>query len=888
MKAMAVMIFLILSFPVFLNNDTGNHAMEIMIPYDEKNQPIDLKISFNAPCYAIDNQHNSIRVFYNGKEIESDIYNLKHTDASHIKSCNIVFLSQGKGNYVIKYGDDEVEHNYKNHVDVVDSHYSYQLFPGYDIKVDYYAIMEEGKCIFSIGQQGSVFGINMGQKVVKMKENALRFDISSWKYVSSFAFFYNNGNEIGTDEKLISKEILFDGNLMARVKIESMSSNEKLKTIAYYTYYYTPSKEKRIFVRFKHIALQNCKVKSEQNGIFAYLMCLKARSKGIKELNMGEILPYIHVSGENGIEEYRMETNPQSRHYKWLLSSKDNVRLGNKPWFCMDNSNAYGIIMDKNASGLEIKALVKKKVDMPGLSVAGGGVSVGRASMDDIPAGFTAEYACELFFADSLKDFENEATAFYDFYGYRELAIPKYTTHNLQIIAHSVIPSRLKAEIWKNGVIVSSSMLSFRRAKFDLPSSNYLVKIFTKNGRFIGERAVKLDEDKKLHIFCSFEGKLKIKTNKGIIAKLIDGNETVCENISYGYIILNAPIFYKYKLQLLYKGILLHEEKIFLPHRNMEFNFKFYSADVNIIDSLGFPVEENLSVSINGKNMEHPIYAERNGKSYRFVSIPSGNYTLRINYKNFKISRPLHIPTQPVTINFPIVYRVRVHVFDNRGMRIKASISFERNGRTIPHASLPPAAYKLKIHYGGKTVEKPIYVSSDETIDVVVKKTSWIVYLAFVLIISAILFFIYRKNYAAALFTSFSISILFPWWYAGNAKLYVIPPVMIELNGNYGSIATIPSMLKFSLLAAIALFFISIALSIFKKYKYSLIPLFLYLSLFVYSIHVLAKFTTGSIYGRGKIEMSATTWGMGIGFYIGVIYAILIVGLVINEIRRGR
>jgi len=879
-----VLIVICLIIFQFEKASSDENSIVIEISNDEKNQPVDIFISFNEPCYARDEQHNSIKVFYNGREIESQIYNLQHTDEEHITACNIVFLSQGKGEYVIKYGDREASHGYIDHVSVVDRSYSYQLV-GYSVSLDYYAIMEDGRCVFSIGQKGNVFGIQMGQKVVKMKKDAKSFTISSWDYISSFAFFYNNGKEIGTDEMLIEKNILVDGNLMVRVKIKSMSSNQKVVTTAYYTYYYNPSQDKRIFVKFAHEVLEDCVVKGEQNGIFAYLMCLKSRSKSIHELNLGEILPYIHVYGRNGIEEYKMETNPQSKKYKWLLSSGDNVILGSTPWFCMDNSMAYGLIMDKNASGLQIKALVKKKIDVPGLSIAGGGVSVGLAGKNNAlhPSRYT--HFCELYFANSLKNFEDEAAAFFKFYKYRKEKEMKIESHKLDVVIHSFLPFRMKVEVWRNESMVGEAMARFRRASFDLPEGSYIVKIYARN-RFIGERFVKLNDDKKIHVFCSFEGKLVVNTNDGIEAILLDENGIVAKNTSSdGYTILKAPLFYKYRLRLSYKGFILYETELYLPHRSIERKFSFHPFYVSILDAFGFPFEENVSISISKDNSY--LYGEKRGKIYTFENIPEGDYLLKINYKNFELHRNIHIPCESLKIEIPIVYPVKVKVYDNRGIAIKARVKFERNGKEFETKELPPGKYRINV-YSGKKASMEKYISTNEKIDIVINKNSWILYACIFSIAFASIFFIYRKNYIAFVITMLSISITFRWWHAGNANLYIMPPSMIEFYSSYGKIISLPSLLKYSLILTLILFISSIVLSIIKKYKYSIFPLIASISIFIYSIHKLAKYTTGSIYGYGLLNNAMQTWGMGIGFYIAIIYAILIVGLITNEVRRSR
>ncbi|RLF31073.1 MAG: carboxypeptidase regulatory-like domain-containing protein, partial [Thermoplasmata archaeon] len=101
-------------------NDDWSFRQEISIPIDtgldeSKFQPIDIKISFDNPCWAENEKKHSIRVvcLHDNRwyELESQIYNLDHTDNSHISSCSLVFLipefADGKEKYYVYYDDEE-------------------------------------------------------------------------------------------------------------------------------------------------------------------------------------------------------------------------------------------------------------------------------------------------------------------------------------------------------------------------------------------------------------------------------------------------------------------------------------------------------------------------------------------------------------------------------------------------------------------------------------------------------------------------------------------------------------------------------------------------------------------------------------------------------------
>ncbi len=383
-------------------------------------QPVDVTVHFSRSCWAEDETHNSVRIVYDDgsekKEIECQVYNLHHTGSSYIDSCNIVFLLHGSGKYYVYYSDRKVdEPDYPDHVSVSDDFYYYEPIPGYRISLDYYRIEQDGCTIYGIGQQGNFFGIDMSQKVIKQLDGKRDFRIFNWGQLASFAMFWYGGRDEGTDEKLISKEIIADGNLMVRVGIKSMSSDGKMETDGIYTYYYCPSKEKRIVASIKHEAIEECRVEGmeEDDGLYTYLLTVKSRSSSIPDLNMGYIPPYLHINAEDGtVHEYNLDQNPENTDYNWLISAKDDIDLGSNPWFSIDDGEkgkAYAIIFKNNTvsryeEGIQVAATEKQEINIPGLEVDGGGISGGRNSYEAggihnlvMPKGFTAKFTAEFF-----------------------------------------------------------------------------------------------------------------------------------------------------------------------------------------------------------------------------------------------------------------------------------------------------------------------------------------------------------------------------------------------------------------------------------------------------------------------------------------------------------
>ncbi|MBC7128792.1 MAG: hypothetical protein H5T45_03555 [Thermoplasmatales archaeon] len=893
-KLLLCTAIILLSFLSF--NAKAKYFEEIRIdaPDEFNYQPVDVRVEFRNPCIAIDEKKHSIRVFYNGKEIESQIHSMERIDEKYIKACNIVFLYQGKGKYLVEYGENIADISYIDHVDIKDSFYYVEPVKNYYARINYYEVIEEKKPVFGICQEGSIIGIEMSNKVIKVKEGADRFEMKNWEQIFSFAFFYEGEKEIGSDEKLLAKEIIVDGNLMTKVAIESSSYDEKIKTRAIYTYYYSPTNEKRIFIQLKHECVERCRVdeKSENNGIYAYILFVKSRSKTIDELNMGEILPYIHLNGKNGVEEYEIETNPSSKEYKWILSSKDNIILGDQPWVFMDDkSKAYGFIFSPGEYA--VKAAVKEEIKVPGVEVDGGGISVGRIKTGDIEEGVIYNGTVEFFYGGN-ENISREANSFFILAGYRnfyetEIYGGNENLYNVTIISHfrhsfpfysyisaffGINFSHLEVEIW-NKTTIARSVMNFRKASFSLPPANYVVKIYSvsKEKKLIGYSAFSLNGDEKIHVFCSIPVKVEIKSEEGAKIKIFDRNGNLIEEIlGSGKIFL--PVLNKYRIQVLYNGFLIKEENIILFYRlKREYEINTYSIKFMIKDNLSLPCGISLNPILTSDEMIEKIYIEgkKEDKYYSFYDLPSGNYSFLINYKNITVRKEVKIPSSDVfTVFFPVEYEIKVKVYDRRGFPMDAKIFYERDGNEFSQNILPPAHYTIKVYNKNLIAKKDIFLNTDEEFKIITRNFSIWPYIPFILI-SAI--FIFRRKFDFSTISTITISLSFalPWWHSSQTKLYIFLPQMIEYNDYYGEFIQLPSIfskfLIFSLLAIIA----SIIFLFLKKFVFS--SLSISASLIAYSL-LIWKFSDIL-----KLKEGA----FGIGFYLAFASFILIVIKVIMD-----
>ncbi len=747
-------------------------------------QPVDIRVRFRQPCWAADIRNHAVRVLYDdgtgSVELECQIYDLERTDAAHISACKLVFLLRGPGDYTLAYDSSETAApGYEDHVSVAEGSYFYEPVPGYSIDLDYYSIHDDGSLVYGVGQRGDFFGIDMAQKVIKQLPGRQRFEVQNWGQLASYAFFWYEGRDRGTDEKLLSKQIMVDGPLMTRVGIRSSSRGGKVETTAYYTYYHSPGSEKRLLTSVTHHVRERCRIDglTNEDGVYAYLLTVKARSSSIDRLNLGEIPPYLHVNTEDHIvHEYRLDQNPESTDYKWLLDTQDDIDVGSPAWVSIDSGDsgtAYALLFNTTSPapalpGMQVRAVGRQEVSVPGLEVDGGGISLGRNAYErggshdlTIPAGFTATFTSAFYATqqDGVTAVKREVTAFEQLKECRLCSGTGITgqageRHRLSVTTHlapslplapalSLITGRqlpaTTVELWRNGTMVSSGVASripldvgaplgldlgnaslFKTAVFPRVAAGfYVVKV--KGGldgrRYIGTKAIELTGDMSTRVICRLEGILRVAMRdqhgdgiEGIDIRLLSQDATVASNVtgSDGTAALRAPMPAAYTLQARHRGFVLHEQQIRLPHPGgVALTAAFHSLDVTIRDTLGMPPGVQLQpVLTSGEMVTSTLLTgeQRSNGCYRFERLPAASYTLRVRYKSFTLERDVEIPGSHVTVTFPAAYQLEVACRNSRGMRQDCSIAITRNGHQIEATELPPGSYHIVARSGGDVV----------------------------------------------------------------------------------------------------------------------------------------------------------------------------------------
>ncbi len=673
--------------PVDGQPDMLPYRQTIILPElspDMAGQPIDIAVKFEQPCYALNETRHAVRVLYDdgsgAVELPCQIYSLEWSDSSHITGCRLVFLLRGPGEYILAYTDDETAApGYTDHVTVDEGSYFYEPVPGYSIDLDYYSISDDGDVVYGVGQQGDFFGIDMSQKIIKQLPGRQSFEVQNWGQLASYAFFWYENRDRGTDEQLLSKEIMVDGPLMARVGIRSTSTDGKAETTATYSYYHSPGGDSRLMAAVEHEVKQQCVVDgiTDEDGVYAYLLTVKARSSSIDRLNLGAIPPYLHVNTEDGVvHQYQLDQDPESSDYTWLLDTRDDIDIGSPAWVSIDSGTtgtAYALLFNTTTPapslpGMQVRAVGRQEVSVPGLEVDGGGISLGRNAYERkgehdlvIPAGFTARFTSEFYTTQTngVGAVRREVDAFERLKDCRLCSGTDITggtgeRYRLSVAAH-LAPSlplapalslltgrRLPAtsvELWRNDSMISSGIASripldasaplgldlrnataFKTAVFPrVPPGRYVIRV--RGGldgqRYIGTRVITVDGNMSARVWCRLEGSLEValydQHGNGIpdvtVRLLDDDDASIAGNTtgSDGTVMLHAPMPASYLVQASYKGFVLHERDIQLPRLSgIEVTAELHDLDVVVRDRLDMPPGVPLQPVLTSPDMASP------------------------------------------------------------------------------------------------------------------------------------------------------------------------------------------------------------------------------------------------------------------------------------------
>jgi len=772
-----ILLFSIINIPASSQSNVSwwdqsySYRQEITVPIDTsleiaKYQPIDIRITFNDPCFAKNTDEHSIRVCFwdlkNWYELESQIYDLDKSDDTHIKACSIVFLipeeANGDESYYVYYDDAEKPKvDYPDHVSVTKEHYYYEPIPGQKADFDYYKIMDEGFCVYGIGLQGMMMTEYASQMIFRQSKGQKDLSYRYWDRLASFCFQYvDTSLPVGQDTittrmKLLSNEIFVDGNLMLQFGIVSTNSRETAKTTDIYKYYYSPIDIKRICVNVKHEILKDIQVSEKEkiDGEFGFTTGFKTRSEANTFLNTGEILPYLHFyDKDETVQQVQADTNPTARNEEWLISVEDDSDLGSHPWVCTDNGEtgkAHALIFSSNSvvksgkeeqDGIQIKGSQKQEADIPGLKAYSSGVGCFRNAYTSggsfdllIPSDFRAEFDAEFFTTEinSYKDVENEAVLFQSLIknrpalggnvtGVEEKEGKKYTLKVLTHFAPSFPMGSLLstftgknfsctyAELYKNESLISTGICGRLSLAGDMNLDFENKTIF---------QTIKM-------IFGLFDWRNITLFKKVVFPELSPGN----------YVI---KIYIKTRDGNKYVGV----QTIDLKEDTTTHIFCRRQGEIKIIvnDQNGNSVPNaQCHLILEDMSIEEATTIE---KEETVIAAPAGNYHLRIFYNGFKIHEKevrigLLQKEEKIKLtlsNLKLMVKDKLDlppgikiapIMTSDEMETPVNIqSQEEKPGVYNFINLPSATYKIQISYKNYLDEKTVKIPTDNTISMV-------------------------------------------------------------------------------------------------------------------------------------------------------------------------
>ncbi len=671
-------------------NNNWSNSQELTLPISTihpfaKFQPIDIHVDFSSSCWAKNENEHSVRICCwdgeNWHELESQIYDLEYKDSHHITRCGIIFLvpefANGAERYFVYYHNKEKPPpNYIDHVDVKDAYYYYEPISGIALEADYYKITEDGYCVYGIGQKGKAINRRLSQGIIKMKPGYKKFDIINSAYIAAFTFMYNIGpadeDQISSDYRLISKQINIDGNLMVQVSIVSESKDKNIRTQNKYKYYFSPTKNKRILIHAKHHVLKECVVRGQVNvdGTYGGLISYRARGGRNQRLRFGEILPYLHVSGEkNQLKEYKINKNPETKEREWIIPFTDDCDIGEDAWISNDEGETgkgFGILFSSNKDivkfgtnerdGLQVKAAIMEYLDVLGAEVDYAGISFGRNSYEIdsthdliIPDDLMIEYNAEFFSTENggYLDIIKEEKYFKTLHKHRKekengkdedkkihtlTIIPRISGRifNFPYLANISGFTVLKvwAELYQDNELISSGLSIrpiFGIPKIKIPklaAGEYIVKIYRKilsgEKKLIGISSCIIEEDKTINILCTWQQKIKIITKdqnqrkiENVYLTISKNNTVFFQNITAKnkdtVFNINFNIYRDYVLKAVYKGFIFYDRVLPRLKKNIEINLDLYNLEINVKDELGFSPGVDLKPILTSSEMDIPI-----------------------------------------------------------------------------------------------------------------------------------------------------------------------------------------------------------------------------------------------------------------------------------------
>jgi len=416
-------------------------------------------------------------------------------------------------------------------------------------------------------------------------------------------------------------------------------------------------------------------------------------------------------------------------------------------------------------------------------------------------------------------------------------------------------------------------------------------------------------------------------------------------------IVLKLPFsFLKlYSLEAYYKGFMIYNSTIARTKKTIDLNLDLYDLTVDAKDELGFSPGVELITTLTSPEMNNPIDLIpenlKNGK-YLFKDLPAAKYELSVSYGRFYDQMIVDLPEDgdSANIKFTAFFDLSSEILDSRGSPINdnnAYIIIEREGKTIfgsispnENVALPPGKYTLNVYSDGTHIgTKIVELTNDKNVKIVTKieplLPTLITALAIIFIAEICVLIIFKKITLNTFLKLIALSLIFisifqPWWTLNshsenpiaekNSEMFIVPQTMMETitykQEAYPELATLPEMftdfvsiLLLVVISGIVLLCISFIPNILLKRRFSLVLIFastLFLILvalaFSFGMSKITELSLGNLNGEGIVSVllpngesvcMLSEWGLGPGFYMFVVSAIiLILAGIIDYLRR--
>jgi len=406
----------------------------------------------------------------------------------------------------------------------------------------------------------------------------------------------------------------------------------------------------------------------------------------------------------------------------------------------------------------------------------------------------------------------------------------------------------------------------------------------------------------------------------------------------------------EYILKAYYKGFIVYNDKIPKRVKNVEINLQLYDLKVYVIDKLGLNPGVEIKPFLTSSNMADSIdiIADENKSGYFiFKNLPPAEYKLFISYGRFFDDVYIKIPNSlnQVNINFSAFYDLSVKLYDLKGNSIsenKLKFDIKRDGKTIFESaspdrifSLPPAIYTFYVYSEDNLIGiKSLEFTNDKNINIVtdLKPILPIIVTAFtiIFIIEILVLYVFRKFSLNTFLKLFALSLVIisifqPWWTLSaiskdstatkTTDMFIVPQTMIESityqGQTYREIATLPEMftnfvgiLLIVIISGIILLCCSFIPNIVLKRRFFFALIFISILFvlivtlaFSFGMSKITEISLGSLIGEATLNVPLpngenvymqSSWGLGIGFYLSVISAIILISAGIIDFFKKR